>query len=49
MTFVIRALPAIVMEFRMGEKDYEENDQRRIAHFDDGIADLLHQASQVLW
>jgi hypothetical protein len=49
MTFVIRALPAIVMEFRMGEKGYEENDHRRIAHFNDGIADLLHQASQVLW
>jgi hypothetical protein len=31
------------MEFRMGETDYEENRHRRDAHFDDGIADLLHQ------
>jgi hypothetical protein len=31
MTFVIWVLPDTVLEFRMGEKEYEENDRRCIA------------------
>jgi hypothetical protein len=45
MTSVTMALPAIVVEFRMGEKGYEEDDHRSIASVGCWAVNRVQQAA----